>query len=175
MAWVSEAELEAVFLDGLDALGFQVQHGSTISPEIHNPVRTSFRETVLPPVLRRSLARLNPELPESAVNEAAQRIEDVVFATDLVQENRRVHDLIVNGVALSYVRDGEERHARARVVDWSNEANDWRAINQVEIVGRTPRIPDVVLFLNGLPLVVVELKGTEGADLEAAFKKVGAL
>lgn len=168
MAWVNEADLEQLFLDDLGRQGFSLHHGSEISPEMRHPKRPSFRDTILEPVFLDALRRLNPELPETAITEAALRISDVVFATDLVQENRRLHDLIVNGVALTYFADGEERHARVQIVDWEDEKNDWRAINQVDVVGKSARIPDVVLFLNGLPLVVVELKGTEGANIEAA-------
>ncbi|NSX53273.1 type I restriction endonuclease subunit R [Parasulfitobacter algicola] len=172
MAWASEADLEAVFMEDLGTLGYSLHHGSEISPEMRNPMRTSFRETFLLRVFFEALKRLNPELPDTAIQEAAARVHDVVFATDLVQENRRLHDLLVNGVALSYFADGEERNARVQLVDWTNENNDWRAINQVDVVGKNPRIPDVVLFLNGLPLVVVELKGTEGAYIDAAYRQI---
>ncbi|MEZ5733875.1 MAG: type I restriction endonuclease subunit R [Paracoccaceae bacterium] len=172
MAWVNEAELEQLFLDDLGRLGFSVHHGSEISPEMRHPMRASFRDTILEPVFLDAVRRLNPELPETAVREAALRLGDVVFASDLVQENRRLHDLIVNGVALTYIADGEERNARVQVVDWEDQQNDWRAINQMDVVGKTARIPDVVLFLNGLPLVVVELKGTEGANIEAACNQI---
>ncbi|MCA2009159.1 type I restriction endonuclease subunit R [Tritonibacter mobilis] len=172
MAWASEADLEAVFMEDLGALGYSLHHGSEISPEMRNPMRTSFRETFLLPVFFDALKRLNPELPDAAVQEAATRVHDVVFATDVVQENRRLHDLLVNGVALTYFADGEERNTRVQIVDWENRQNDWRAVNQVDVVGKNPRIPDVVLFLNGLPLVVVELKGTEGAEIDAAYRQI---
>lgn len=171
MAWTSEADLEHWFMGELGALGFTTQHGADISPE-GTDIRGSFRETILRPHFQDALRRLNPELPETAIGEAASRVADVVFTTDVVQENRRLHDLMVNGVGVTYFADGEDRHARAQLVDWSDEQNDWRAINQVDVVGKTTRIPDVVLFLNGLPLVVVELKGTEGADIEAAFNQI---
>lgn len=171
-AWTSEADLENVFMDDLAALGFSLHHGSEISPDASHPMRQSFRDTILEPVLLESLARLNPALPNTAIKEAASRLRDIVFTTDVVQENRRIHDLMVNGVALTYFSDGEERNARVRIVDWDNAHNDWRAINQVDVVGKNPRIPDVVLFLNGLPLVVVELKGTQGANTEAAYNQV---
>lgn len=156
----------------LGGLGFTLQHGSEISPEAKDPVRGSYRETILRPQFHDALRRLNPDLPPSAIGEAASRVADIVFASDLVQENRRLHGLMVNGLAVTYFADGEERSGHVRLVDWSNGDNDWRAINQVDVSGKTARIPDVVLFLNGLPLVVVELKGTEGADVEAAFNQV---
>jgi type I restriction enzyme R subunit len=172
MAWASEADLEAVFMEDLGELGYLLHHGSEISPEMRNPMRTSFRETFLLPVFFDALKRLNPELPDTAIQEAATRVHDVVFATDVVQENRRLHDLLVNGVALTYFADGEELNTRVQIVDWENRQNDWRAVNQVDVVGKNPRIPDVVLFLNGLPLVVVELKGTEGAEIDAAYRQI---
>ena len=172
MAWASEADLEAVFMEDLGALGYSLHHGAEISPEMRKPMRTSFRETFLIPVFFDALKRLNPELPDTAIQEAAARVHDVVFATDVVQENRRLHDVLVNGVALTYFSDGEERNARVQIIDWENQNNDWRAINQVDVVGKNPRIPDVVLFLNGLPLVVVELKGTEGAEIDAAYRQI---
>ena len=172
MAWTSEAHLEQVFMCDLEGLGFSLHHGSSISPDVPSPMRQSFRDTILEPVFLAALSRLNPELPDTAITEAAGRLNDVVFTTDVVQENRRVHDLIVNGIALTYFADGEERNARVQIVDWDNRHNDWRAINQVDVVGKTTRIPDVVLFLNGLPLVVVELKGAEGADIAKAYNQI---
>ena len=172
MAWVSEAELEAYFMDELGKLGFALHHGSEISPENKAPLRASYRDTILAPVLLDALRRLNPELPDSAIAEAASRVRDAVFIGDLIQENWRLHDLMVKGVQLSYLAGGEERSARAQLVDWADAANDWRAINQVDVAGTNSRIPDVVLFLNGLPLVIVELKGAEGEDIEAAYRQI---
>jgi type I restriction enzyme R subunit len=172
MAFLREAELEQVFLEDLERLGFSRHHGSEVAPDLPSAMRASYRETILAPVLRESLARLNPDLPDTAIAEAQTRIEDVVYVTDVIQENRRIHDLMVNGIPLTYFADGEERNARVEVIDWEDTRNDWRAINQVDIVGKTPRVPDVILFLNGLPLVVIELKGIDGADLEAAFRQV---
>lgn len=171
MAWTSEADLEAWFMEELGDLGFSLHHGAEISPEVRDPMRTSFRQTILAPVFLDALRRLNPDLPAAALQEAATRVTDIVFASDVIQENRRIHGLLVKGIPLTYFADGEDRNAVVRIVDWSDRENDWRAVNQVDVVGATPRIPDVVLFLNGLPLVVIELKGTEGADLEAAFRQ----
>ena len=172
MAWASEANLETYFMEELQELGFDIQHGSEITPDAKPSMRASYHDTILAPVFHDALVRLNPDLPESAIAEASRRVTDIVFATDVVQENRRIHDLMVNGIAITYFADGEERNARAQLVNWSDTLNDWRAINQVDVVGKNPRVPDVVLFLNGLPLVVIELKGTEGADLEAAFNQI---
>ncbi len=172
MAWVSEAELETHLMESLAALGYEVQTGNDVSPEASQPLRSSFRETILTPILRASLTRINPDIPDTAITEAVLRLTDNIFATDIVQENRRVHDLIVHGIPVTYFNDGEERHARVQVVDWLNQLNDWRAVRQFDVAGKNPRIPDVVLFLNGLPFVVIELKGVTGADVSAAWNQV---
>jgi len=172
MAWISEAQLETHFMESLAPLGYTLADGADASPEVKDPLRASFRETILAPVLLKSLARLNPDVAKTALEDAARRVTDSVFASDIVQENRRLHDLMVHGVPVTFFRDGEERNARVQLIDWTNAANDWRAVRQFDVVGKTARIPDVVLFLNGLPLVVVELKGVAGADIKAAWNQI---
>jgi type I restriction enzyme, R subunit len=172
MAWISEAQLETHFMASLAPLGYTLIHGADVSPETRAPLRASFRETILAPVFLESLARLNPGVPGPVLEEAARRVMDTVFTTDIVQENRRLHGLMVHGVPVTFFRDGEERNARVQLVDWTNAANDWRAVRQFDVSGKTARIPDVVLFLNGLPLVVVELKGVAGADVQAAWNQI---
>ena len=152
MAWTSEADLEAVFMDDLQRQGFAVHHGKQIDPDSGSTLRKSNRDTILAPVLEEALQRLNPDLPAAALQEAAKRLEDAVFTTDVIQEKP------------PHSRLDRERHrpflfcrwrrSQSRVCnwwDWDDQLNDWRAINQVDVVGKTPRIPDVVIFLNGLP------------------------
>jgi len=172
MAYVSEAELEAWMLEELAGLGFDIVSGADASPEMRHPLRPSFRDTILPPVLRSALQRLNPDLPDRAIDEVMARLRDSVFATDLIAENQRLHDLLVHGVAITHLDGGEERHARARVIDWDNRQNTWQAISQLDVAGRNVRRPDIVLYLNGLPLVVVELKAIEGQDTAAAHRQI---
>lgn len=172
MAWISEAELETHFMESLAPLGYALWHGADVSPEMTSPPRASFRETVLSTVLLDRLVRLNPDVPQTALEDVGRRITDAVFVTDLVQENRRLHEMMVHGAPVTYFRNDEERNARVRLVDWSNAANDWRAVRQFDVAGKTARIPDVVLFLNGLPLVVIELKGVAGADIKAAWNQI---
>ncbi|WP_170517407.1 type I restriction endonuclease subunit R [Ruegeria atlantica] len=172
MAFLSEADLEDVLMEELGDLGFDLMHGAQLSPDVKPNLRASNRETILEPILLESLKRINSELPSSAIEEASNRVLDAVFTTDLIQENRRVHRLLVEGIKITYFADGEERNAVVKLIDWSDQLNDWRAINQVDVVGASVRRPDIVLFLNGMPLVILELKGTEGADIEAAFNQI---
>ena len=154
MAFLSEADLEDFLMDELAGLGFAPMTGSQLSPDAATPLRPSYHEAILGPVLADSLRRINPTLPARALAEAARKVADAVFATDLVQENRRLHRLLVDGVKVTYAEHGEERNAVVRLIDWDDGTNDWRAVRQMDVVGRSARIPDVVLVLNGMPLVV---------------------
>lgn len=172
MAWASEADLEDVALAHLAKLGFAYLPGAALSPEAKAPLRRSFRDVILVDRLKAAIARLNPDLPARAVDEVAQRLVDAEFSADPIAENRRIHELLVAGVPVEFQRGGGTVTARARLVDWENRGNDWLAVNQLEIVGKAPRKPDVILYLNGLPLVVIELKGTEGKGLPEAFNQI---
>jgi type I restriction enzyme R subunit len=172
MAFLIEADLEDFLMEEMGDLGCELMHGAQLAPDTTPALRASYRDTVLEPVFMDSLRAINPDLPERALVDASKKILDAVFTTDVVQENRRIHRLMVEGVKATYVQDGEERGAVVHLVDWEDQNNDWRAVNQVDVVGKAPRIPDMVIFLNGLPLVVIELKGTEGKDIEAAFNQI---
>lgn len=172
MAWNSESDLEDWMMGKLAGLGYAADSSAEISPEKRDPERRSFHEAILRKVFEKAVRRLNPGLPDGAVQEVMARVTDEVFVGDMMAENRRLHGLMTGGVPITYFSQGEERHERARLVDWGDQDNAWHAFNQVDMVGRNPRIPDIVIYLNGLPLVVVELKGTEGADIEAAFNQI---
>lgn len=172
MAFLSEADLEAYLMEELAELGFLSMEGATTAPDVSPALRQTYHSTILEPVLLQSLKAINPSLPERALIEASKRILDTVFTTDLVQENQRIHRLMVEGIKTTYVDGGEERNAVVKLVDWTDQRNDWRAVNQFDVVGKSTRIPDVVVFLNGMPFVVIELKGTEGKDIEAAYNQI---
>jgi type I restriction enzyme, R subunit len=159
MAFATEDDLEQWALDELRALGFAYLHGADVSPEADDPVRQSYHDTLLLPRLDAAIRRLNPALPSEAVQTVLNRVRDTEFAGDLISENRRIHALLVGGVPVTWFEGGEERNAIARLVDWENGANDWLAVNQFEVVGQTARRPDIVIFLNGMPIIVIELKG----------------
>ena len=172
MAFVSEAQLEEWVLDELRDVGFSYLAASAVSPEAPARLRPSFRDAILTMRFHAAVSLLNPDLPEGAVRDVITKVGDAVLSADPIAENERIHRLLVDGVKIEYWVDGAPVSAHARLVDWSNAENDWLAVNQFEIVGKSLRFTDVVLFRNGLPLVVVELKGTEGADLPAAFNQI---
>ncbi|MFN4153501.1 MAG: type I restriction endonuclease [Paracoccaceae bacterium] len=158
MAFASGADLEAWALGELRALGHVFMPGAAADPESAAPLRQSYRDTILLPNLTAAIRRLNPALPDEAVRSVANALRDTVFAGDLIQENRRIHEALVGGVKVTWLDRGEERSDLARLVDWENCKNEWLVISQLEVAGKSVRRPDIVIFLNGLPIVVVELK-----------------
>src|SRR5690606_18401283 len=104
-------------------------------------------------------ARLNPQLPAAAREDALRQVLDLGHPA-LLAANRRFHQLLITGVPVEVSRDGETRGDFARLIDWTDAgANEWLAINQFSVRGpQHVRRPDVVLFVNGLPLAVLELK-----------------
>ena len=173
----TEAELEELVLDELRRRGWAVQHGPDIDPESEHPERGDYREVVLTPRLRAAVARLNPELDSDAVDDVVKTVVRPESQV-VMSENWRVYQLLTQGVPVeTRDADGNPRTVRARLIDWADQgANDLLALNQFTVASATgaKRRPDVVLFVNGLPLVLVELKraGNQQSNLRGAFNQV---
>lgn len=169
MVAFGESVVEEAALDWLAALGWECVHGPEIAPDTPAAERGDYGEVVLARRLREALARLNPELPPEALDDAFRKLTRPEGST-LDARNRAFHRLLVDGVTVEYrTADGAIRGAQARVVDFDESAaNDWLAVNQFTVTeDRRTRRPDVVLFVNGLPLGVIELKNA--ADEEATI------
>ncbi|MDT7920361.1 MAG: type I restriction endonuclease subunit R [Meiothermus sp.] len=173
---MTESVVEQAALDWLEAVGWQIVHGPDIAPDGAVPERTDYSQVVLEQRLRGALARLNPELPTEVLEDAFRKLTRPE-GSDLIQRNRGQHRLLVDGVTVEYRdKDGEVRGAQVKVIDFDNPTNnDWLAVNQFTVVeNKHHRRPDVVLFVNGLPLVVVELKNAadEEATIWSAFRQL---
>ncbi|MYA49669.1 MAG: type I restriction endonuclease subunit R [Chloroflexi bacterium] len=163
---LSESLVEQVALAWLESLGWQVLHGPDIALDGSAPERVDYGEVVLVQRLRNALARLNPDLSPEALEDAFRRLTRPEGAT-LEPRNRAFHRMLVDGVTVEYrTDDGAVRGAQAQVADFEDaEANDWLAVNQFTVVeNQSTRRADVVLFLNGLPLGVIELKNPADED-----------
>jgi type I restriction enzyme R subunit len=176
MSTFTESEVESAALAWLEAIGWQVAHGPDIAPDGLFAERRDFGQVVLEQRLRDALARLNPALPAEALEDGFLKLTQPEGA-DLMQRNRTVHRLLVNGVTVEYrTREGEVRGAQARVLDFDDPAgNDWLAVNQFSVMeNKHSRRPDIVLFVNGLPLAVLELKNAadEDATIWTAFQQL---
>jgi len=169
----TESVVEQAALAWLESIGWQVAHGPEIAPDMPGAERADYGEVVLAGRLRDALLRLNPALPAEALEDAFRKLTRPEGA-ELVQRNRALHRLLVDGVTVEY-RDAEGaiRGEQARVIDFDDVgANDWLAVNQFSVVeNKHARRPDVVLFVNGLPLAVLELKNAanEDATIWSAF------
>ena len=176
MSGFSESVVEEAALAWLEAIGWRVAHGPDIAPDQPLAERRDYGEVVLAQRLRDALARLNPALPSEALEEAFRKLTRPE-GVDLIQRNRALHRLLVNGVTVEYrASDGEVRGAQARVIDFEDPANnDWLAVNQFSVTeNKHSRRPDVVLFVNGLALAVLELKNAadEDATIWTAFQQL---
>ena len=176
MSTLTEADVEQSTLEWLATLGWQVAHGPDIAPDTPGAERDNYGQVVLERRLRDALTRLNPSLPAAALDDAFRKLTNPEGAT-LEARNRSFHRMLVNGVTVEYrTTDGAIRGGQAQVVDFDNpDNNDWLAVNQFTVTeNRNTRRPDIVLFLNGLPLGVIELKNPadEDATIWTAWQQV---
>ncbi|HIQ52594.1 MAG TPA: type I restriction endonuclease subunit R [Pseudomonas pachastrellae] len=172
---MTEDQLEQEALGWLGELGYQHLYGPDIAHDGDNPERESYRDVVLAMRLRAAVARLNPGVPLAAREDAVRQVLELGVPVQL-SANRLFHRLLVSGVPVQYQKDGETRGDFVRLIDWADvKANEWLAINQFSIQGpKHTRRPDIILFVNGLPLVLVELKNPAdvNADLVKAFDQI---
>lgn len=173
MAKITENQVEEALLGWLQELGYDYGYG----PDITGPglERETPKLVVLEDRLLGALKRVNPKHPEAALKKAVLTLKEF-DNPDLIQSNKSFHRLITDGVRVSYADGGVQKDTIVQVVDFKNEFNnDWLVVNQFTVQGpkHTCR-PDVVVFLNGLPLVVFELKNPadENADIWMAYDQV---
>ncbi len=184
-----EADWEQLALDHLaEPLGWQPLRGDQIAPGAvsavghtgysalgEQPQRESWSELAIPSRMRAAVRRLNPEVPREYLEQALVEILRP-SSQDAITENKRIHDVLVHGYRIAYVDDGREQTATVRLVSAHEHENEWLAVNQVRVVdGDVERRFDVVLYLNGMPVVIVELKnaGSPHADISAAHAQLG--
>lgn len=175
-AWLSEQDVEEAALGYFRDLGYDYVHGSAIAPDGEQPERETFADVVLVGRLEQAVEKLNPELPQDALVEAVRRVLRL-DAPSLVGNNEAFHDLLVGGVTVEIAgKDGEPVYPIVRIVDFDDpEANEFLVVNQYTVKeGKQARRPDVVVFVNGLPLGVFELKSAadEHAGIDEAYRQL---
>ena len=176
----NETDVELATLEWLQELGYETLFGPEIAPGEPGAERDDYQQVFLESRFRDALARLNPKIPADSLDEAFRR----VIRTDtpsLIENNRQFHRLLVDGVDVEYQADDRTVHDKVWLVDFDNpENNDWLAVNQYTVIDQSlsgkehNRRPDVVLLVNGLPLVVIELKNAadENATTRKAFDQL---
>ncbi|HAM38450.1 MAG: DEAD/DEAH box helicase [Elusimicrobia bacterium RIFOXYD2_FULL_34_15] len=171
---ITESEVEQLSLDILKELGYKILYGPDISIDGTRPERADYYNCVLIERLLEAIDRLNPDIPNNAQEEALKKV--MWYRTpSMITNNHNFHKLLVNGVDVEYKKDGRIVGDKVWLFDFKNvNNNEFLAVNQFTVIeGNHNRRPDIVIFVNGLPLVVIELKNPadEDATVKAAFKQ----
>lgn len=172
---LSESQIETFAIGLFRKLGYEYIYGPDVAPDGDTPLRSSFEEVVLKERLEKAVRRLNRTVVQEAQDEAIKSVERIA-SSELLANNEVFHRYLTEGVPVSVQKDGEERGERVWLVDFEHPyENDFVVCNQFTVSenGHTKR-PDMILFVNGLPLVVVELKNAadENATLKSAYRQI---
>ncbi|MCZ7356566.1 MAG: type I restriction endonuclease [Candidatus Methanoperedens sp.] len=173
---MTESEVEEGVLEILSELGYEILNGLDIAPDGINAERRSYSDTVLVERLRDAVDRINPNIPEEAREEAIKKVLRTE-SPQLIINNQNFHKKLVEGVDIEYrKKDGKLTNDKVWLFDFKNpQNNEFLAVNQFTILeNNNNRRPDIILFINGLPLVVIELKNPadENATIWTAFNQL---
>lgn len=175
MTALTEDEIEQYQLQLLQNLGYSYSNGYDIQPEGRNQERESFGEVILKDRLPQAISRINPTIPYDAQYQAQREIFNIA-SSDLLNNNEIFHKYLTEGITVEYQKNGETRGEPVKLIDWEHpENNEFLAVNQFTVIeDNHNHRPDIVLFINGLPLVVIELKNAanEKANLNAAYNQL---
>ncbi|OEZ60976.1 type I restriction endonuclease subunit R [Duganella sp. HH105] len=172
---MTEDQLEQEALAWLQDVGYIHLYGPDIAFDGARPERADYRQVQLAFRLREAIHKLNPDIPIAAREDALEQVLDLGIPS-LLSANRHFHKLLVGGVPVQYQKDGETRGDFVRLIDWAHaERNEWLAVNQFSIKGpHHTRRPDIILFVNGMPLVFIELKNPsdQNANIWKAYDQI---
>ncbi len=168
----TESDLENATLEWLEELGFGIVFGPNIAPDGESPERESYKDIVLIGRLRSAVSTINPNIPRDAQEDAIKKVINIAYSNpSLLETNHAFHRMLAEGVDVEYRRDdGSIAGDKVYLVDHKNLSNnDWLAVNQYTVIeNNRNRRPDVIIFINGLPLAVFELKNP--ADVNATVR-----
>ncbi|STR32759.1 type I site-specific deoxyribonuclease, HsdR family [Klebsiella grimontii] len=174
MAKMTESDIEVMAIEHLQGLGYEYVYGPDIEPSGINPLR-SYQQVILEDKVRTALQRLNPHLSEQKCEEALKQVMQI-STPDLMANNLAFHRLLTEGINIEVSKDGNTQGELACLIDFNDPTNnEFLVINQLTIKeGNHTRRPDLILFINGLPLVVIELKNAadENATVAGAYNQI---
>ena len=169
---ITESAIEKFAIELLEKQGYQYIYGPDIAPDSETPERTSFENVLLPERIKNAVSRINPAVPVDAQEDAVKQLQRL-NSPDLIANNETFHRMLTEGINVTYQKDGNSRGDLVWLIDFNElENNDFIVLNQYTIIeNRVNKRPDVVLFINGLPIVVMELKNPadENATVHSAF------
>lgn len=173
---INEQDLENYCMEYFRQIGYQTLNGLDIMPDGPNPLREDIRQAILPPKLKEALARLNPQVPPNLLEDAYQLLANPQEPS-LLARNKTIYTYLTENIKLPYTdKHGEDKTAEIKIIDFDNtDNNDFLAVNQFTLQGpKNVRRPDIVVFINGLPLAVIELKNpaNEKTNTTAAYNQI---
>ncbi len=172
---INENEIELMAIDLLKSLGYDYINGYDIAPDSSTPARESFEEILLFKRLENAITRINPNIPYDNIQDAIKQIQRI-NSPDLIANNEAFHRMMTEGIKITYQHKGYKRGDYVQLIDFQNpDNNDFLVVNQFTIVeNHINKRPDVILFINGIPLVVMELKNpaSENATIKSAFNQI---
>jgi len=170
-----ELIVEQATLDWFTELGYTTLNARQIAPDEPNAERQTYSDVILTQRLENALQTINPNIPPSAIEDAIKKLTRIE-SPNLYENNRRFHKLLTDGVDVNYQKDDRTIYDKVWLIDFHNpDNNDWLALNQFTVIeGKHNRRPDVVIFINGLPIAVIELKNPtdENATIHGAFNQL---
>ncbi|MCB0501461.1 MAG: type I restriction endonuclease subunit R [Bacteroidetes bacterium] len=175
MTRITENTIEDFAIKLLEHLGYEYIYAPSIAHDGENPERSSYEEILLTHRMAEVVRRINPTVPPAAQEEAIKEIQRI-HSPELLTNNESFHRILTEGIKVSYQKDGQQRGDLVWLIDFNTpENNDYIVANQFTVVedGVNKR-PDVILFVNGIPLVVIELKNAadENATIKSAFRQI---
>lgn len=175
MTRLTENKIEEFGIKLLERLGYDYIHGPDIAHDGENPERSSYEEILLINRLRKAIIRINPGIPVDTQEEAVKELQRI-HSPELLTSNEAFHRLLTEGIKVTYQKDGQQRGDLVWLIDFENPANnEFVVANQYTIIeDSNNKRPDVILFVNGIPLVVLELKNAadENATVKSAFRQI---
>lgn len=175
MTHITESNIETFAIEALRSLGWQYVHGLSIAPCAENAERESFEQIILTQRLRKAVARLNRDIPADAQEQAVQKVLRI-YSPDLLHNNETFHQFLVEKIKIPYQQDGYERSYEVAFIDFINPSNnEFLVVNQYMIIENNQnKRPDILLFINGIPIVLFELKNAadENATIRKAFDQI---
>lgn len=175
MTQLTESAIEDFAIQLFEQLGYSYIYAPEIAPDSDTPERGHYDEVILKDRLRSAVRRINPSVPTQALQEALKDVERI-HSPELLSNNETFHRLLTEGVKVSYQDNGQERGDLVWLIDFENpENNEFVVANQFTVIENNQnKRPDLVLFVNGLPLVVIELKNAadENATIKSAYKQL---
>jgi len=172
---ITESAIEKFAIELLEKSGYQYIYAPSIAPDSDTPERQSFEEVLLIERLQTAVGRINPSIPADIREDAIKQIQRL-NSPELIANNEAFHRMLTEGIKVSFQKNGNRRGDLVWLIDFKNpENNDFIVANQFTVIeNNVNKRPDIVLFVNGLPLVVIELKNPvdENATVRSAFKQL---